>query len=79
MTGAVQPVPGTPAVTGAVPPPPGTALPLLLPNAPPPWAFTMVSSTAHFRPELGESISTAQKMNVDRMAVQIVSMMENPW
>jgi hypothetical protein len=34
---------------------------------------------ADFRPELGESLSTAQQMNYDRMAVQIVSMLEKPW
>ncbi len=32
-----------------------------------------------FIPELGQSLTTAQKQNVDRMAVQIVSMMEKPW
>jgi hypothetical protein len=42
-------------------------------------AFQPVRATAYFRPELGESITTAQQRNVDRMAVQIVSMMEKPW
>jgi hypothetical protein len=36
-------------------------------------------SVAHFRPELGESITTAQLRNIDRMAVQIVSAMESGW
>jgi hypothetical protein len=39
----------------------------------------VVTSIANFIPELGESITTAQKRNVDRLAVQIVSMMEKPW
>jgi len=38
-----------------------------------------VRSTAHFRPELGESITTALQKNMDRMAVQIVSTMELGW
>ncbi len=61
------------------------------PNAPPttvptapgapinPLAYQYVRSVGYYRPELGESISTAQQRNVDRMAVQIISMMENPW
>lgn len=36
-------------------------------------------SIAHFRPEIGESTTTAMKKNVDRMAVQIVSVMEKGW
>lgn len=36
----------------------------------------IVRSTAHFRPELGESITTAMQKNIDRIAVQIVSVME---
>ncbi len=51
--------------------PPGAAL---LP--PPP---VVITSTADFAPELGESITTAQQRNINRMAVQIVSMMEKPW
>jgi hypothetical protein len=73
-------VPDTAPLAGPTPPPPGTPLGPLPPGAAvPPWAFQLVRSVAHFRPELGESISTAQKKNVDRMAVQIVSMMEAPW
>jgi hypothetical protein len=45
----------------------------------PPIAFQLVRSIGHYRPELGESISTAQKENVDRMATSIVFMMESPW
>jgi hypothetical protein len=52
------------------------------PPPPPPGAVTppvLVMSLAHFRVELGESMATAQKENVDKLAVQIVSMMEKPW
>lgn len=38
-----------------------------------------VRSVGHFRPELGESISTSLQQNIDRMAVQIVSVMEKGW
>jgi hypothetical protein len=38
-----------------------------------------VQSLAGFIPELGESLATAEKKNVDRLAIQIVSMMEIPW
>jgi hypothetical protein len=72
---AVEPVvPTIPAVPG---------VPALTPTAPgapvSPFAYQLVRSVAYYRPELGESISTAQQRNVDRMAVQIISMMENPW
>jgi hypothetical protein len=43
---------------------------------PPP---VIVTATADFAPELGESITTAQQKQINRMAVQIVSMMEKPW
>ena len=39
----------------------------------------VIRSVGHFRPELGESITTALKENVDRIAVQIVSVMEKGW
>lgn len=51
--------------------------PLGAPPCPP--VPVLVHSTAEFIPELGESIASAQKKNVDRLAVQIVSMMEKPW
>jgi hypothetical protein len=38
-----------------------------------------VRSTAHFRIELGESMTTALQKNFNRMAVQIVSAMEKGW
>jgi hypothetical protein len=39
----------------------------------------LVRSVAQFRPELGESITTAMQKNIDRLAVQIVSVMEKSW
>jgi hypothetical protein len=39
----------------------------------------LVQATANFRPELGESITTALAIAVQRLATQIVSMMEKPW
>src|SRR5262249_19682879 len=47
------------------------------PGKPPPTQ--PVRATAGFIPELGESMATARKKVVDRLAVQIVSMMETPW
>jgi hypothetical protein len=37
---------------------------------------TLVQSQGSFRPELAQSLASAQKQMIDRMAVQIVSMME---
>src|SRR5262249_19693924 len=54
--------------------PPGP--PIGAPPVPPP---VLVQSIASFIPELGESITTAQQKNVNRLAIQIVSMMESPW
>lgn len=53
---------------GEPPPPPG--------SDPPP---VLVQSIGSFIPELGGSLTTSEKQNVDRLAVQIVSMMEKPW
>ncbi len=39
----------------------------------------MVQSIASAIPELGQSLTTSEKSNVDHLAVQIVSMMEKPW
>jgi hypothetical protein len=50
-----------------------------LPPPPPPPPPVLVQSIAGFIPELGESLTTAYKRNVDRLAVNIVSMMEKPW
>jgi hypothetical protein len=72
-TGAVggvlsQPIPGKPGD----PPPP--ALPVGAP-APP----VLGQSMATYTPEIGESTASATKQLVDRLSVQIVSMMEKPW
>jgi hypothetical protein len=39
----------------------------------------LIQSIADFAPEIGESMATAQKRNVDKIAVRIVSLMEKPW
>jgi hypothetical protein len=61
---------------GAPPTLPADAPPGTKPPPPPP---VLVQSVGGFIPELGGSITTAEKQNVDRWAVQIVSMMEVPW
>jgi hypothetical protein len=61
---------------GAPPPLPPDAPPGTKPPPPPP---VLVQSIGDFIPELGGSITTAMQQNVDRLAVQIVSMMEKPW
>ncbi len=75
--GAVSPVapPIAPlgGYSGPVPPPPPP--PPLTPATKP----VLIQSTAGFVPEIGQSITTAQQQNVNRLAVQIVSMMEKPW
>jgi hypothetical protein len=58
--------------------PPPIDTPLLAPEPPKPHP-AVVTSTAGFIPELGESMRSARKKNTDFLAVQIVSMMEKPW
>ena len=58
---------------GALPPPPDA------PGVPAPAPTVAVFSLGQLIPEIGQSNATADKQNVDRMAVQIVSMMEEPW
>jgi hypothetical protein len=61
---------------GAPPPPP----PDLPPGAPaPPPPGTAVFSIGQLIPEIGQSNATAYKQNIDRLAEQIVSLMEEPW
>jgi hypothetical protein len=53
-----------------------------LPPPPLPGAVAppvIVQSIGSYVPELGGSTATAQKQAIDRLAVQIVSMMEKPW
>lgn len=45
------------------------------PTAPPPPP-TLITAIGHFVPELGGSITSVQKQCVDRLAVQVISMME---
>jgi hypothetical protein len=56
------------------PPPPGSP-----PGTPPVAPPVIVQSTANFVPELGQSLTTAEQRNINRLAIQIVSMMEMPW
>lgn len=85
VLGPTPSTPTSPLNTGFVSPPTGStqgvaALPATAPtSATAPLAYQLVRSVAHFRPELGESLATAQKKNFDRMAEQIVNMMETPW
>jgi hypothetical protein len=71
------PGPGATAtpLAGNNPPLPGMPLPPGAPPQPP----VLVQSVAGFIPELGESLASAYQKNVNRLAVQIVSMMEKPW
>lgn len=71
-TGA--PVPG---MTN-MPAPPGSAPLAGMPGADLIGAV-LVRSVAHYREEIGESLATAQLMNCQRMAEQIVNMMEVTW
>lgn len=49
------------------------------PPATQPKGSVTISSDASFIPELGQSMTTARQTNIDKLAVQIVSMMEKPW
>ncbi len=75
-------------------PPPDTGNPMIGqtsapgPNGGPPLApvqamgnfgAVMVRSVAYYRPEIGESLATAQQWNCINMAQQIVNMMEVAW
>jgi hypothetical protein len=63
-----QPLPGKPG--DPLPPPPPVSAP-----APP----VLTQGIADYVPEVGESNASARKRMVDRLATQIVSMMEKPW
>ena len=49
------------------------------PSYPPPPPPILVTGQANFIPELGMSMTSAQKKYMERLAVQIVSMMEASW
>ncbi|MCE9607160.1 MAG: hypothetical protein K8U03_19925 [Planctomycetia bacterium] len=44
-----------------------------------PGALMQLMNTSTFYPEVGQSISTAQQDSMNRIARQIVGMMESPW
>jgi hypothetical protein len=75
---------GTPPVLDPLPareplPPPPLVLPGQRTPLRPGRPVILVQETASFIPELGESYATARKRVVDKMAEQIVSMLEMPW
>jgi hypothetical protein len=76
-----SPTPGNPAPGGtSIPGPPGGPPGVGGPGfGVPPTFGVVVRSVAYYRPEIGQSISTAQQDNVNQMATQIISMMEVPW
>jgi hypothetical protein len=53
----------------------------LPPDAPPPKEPppAIVFASGDFIPELGQTTTTSRQQAVDKMAVEIVSMMESPW
>ncbi len=44
-----------------------------------PTELATISATAHDVPEYGRSIATTQQIAIDRLARQIVALMESPW
>jgi hypothetical protein len=79
-TGEILSLPRTPGAPppGVLPPPPeGQPVPPLSPisQAKP----TVITATSSFIPEIGSSLATARQDMANRLAVQIVSMMEKPW
>lgn len=46
---------------------------------PAPQAFNTVQDTANMFPELGQSVTSAEQTAIERLAKQIVSMMESAW
>ena len=77
------PTPGIPAldipeVTGIAPPVPPPVVPPGAP-LPPELLPVIVTGVGHYIPELGQSNTTAYQQAINRVAVQIVSLMEKPW
>jgi hypothetical protein len=92
--GEMPAMPGTPAPVPLVQPPSapqfleqpaaGTAAPAeIIPggvvHGHAPQGPALVSSYATFIPELGGSLTTSYQATVNKLAIQIVSMMESPW
>ncbi len=48
-------------------------------SIPMPESLVLVDSTSNYVPEDGQSISTAQATTIQRLAQQVVSLMEAPW
>ena len=44
-----------------------------------PGAVALIDQTADFVPEVGQSVTTAEQQAIERLATQIVSLMETPW
>jgi hypothetical protein len=74
ITAPTAPIDPSVATADAVPPPP------LPPGAPPPPPpVVRLRTVSSYIPEVGESTVTGFQFAVNKMAVQIVSMMEKPW
>jgi hypothetical protein len=67
-----RPKPGTQGIP--LPPPQAPGAPP--PPQPPPL---LIQSVGHFIPEVGQTLTSAQQENVNRLARDIVSAMEAPW
>jgi hypothetical protein len=91
---AAQTVPGQagpslngalPSINGALPGPgdPTRAPPFVLPDEPPPNIIpappVLIQAVDHYIPELGQSTASGLAGAVNQLAIQIVSMMEQPW
>ena len=50
-----------------------------MPPVPIPDSFQMLQGNSTFYPEVGQSITTSQQDSINRLARQIVGMMEAPW
>jgi hypothetical protein len=66
-----------PEVTGVAPPPPAPPTPPGGPRLPAPPV--LVTGIGNYIPELGQSNATAYQTAINRLATQIVSLMEKPW
>src|SRR5207249_1080172 len=74
--GAFAPLPDLAQGTGGVPtvvPPPAAGPPPPPGGGPPP---VLVTSSGTFIPEIGQSLTTSEQLNVNRLATQIVALME---
>lgn len=86
-TGEILSQPKAPGATQPAIPsmPSGSTEPMLTspvpmePGPPPNVQPLLVTSIGGYIPEIGGSMTTAQQQNVQRLATQIVSMMELPW